>query len=80
MNRGGEVWEKYEGGERELFAADIILRLEELEGQRNAAIETLRRIDDIAAKGTGNPWVSLDAIAIITSEAIQLTPDHPATK
>lgn len=43
-NRGGEVWEQTDTGERELFAADIVKRLGDLERQLAEAREERDRL------------------------------------
>lgn len=47
-NRGSEVWERTEDGQRELFAADAVARLTDLERQRDAYVETLRDLLNFA--------------------------------
>lgn len=38
MNRGGEIWERTAGGERELFAADVVKRLLDFEDKHQSVV------------------------------------------
>lgn len=56
MNRGGEVWERTDAGEREIFAADVVKRLTDLERQ---LAEAMLQRDD--ARGELAEWKTLQS-------------------